>query len=163
MSYTRARFFNEDLFHAELVEGYERPFIVRRPRFKCRFEDGFFFRDENDTLWRPSVREYFSDGATVPYPLALIPPFTPYRYKLPTMAIHDPACEHEELEQFDHGDLVWKVVRVPRSLADELLRQGVKALGAWKATQFGYWAGVRAGAGCSRIWSAIGGGHKHKE
>lgn len=154
---TKARFFNEDLFHAELTEGYERPFIFRRPKFKCWFEDGFFFRDEDGNLWRPSKKIYPSDGASVPYPLALIPPFTPYRYKAPAMGIHDPACRFGELEKYDPFDLEWKVVKVPRNLADELLRQGVKAKGAWKATRFGYWAGVRVGAGFSRIWSAIGG------
>ena len=160
---TRAKFFNEDLFHAELTQGSERPFIFARPRFKCSFEDGFFFRDEDGNLWRPSKRYYFSDGASVPYPIALVPPFTPYRYKAPTMGIHDPACRFGELEQYNSATYEWKVVVVPRRLADELLRQGVKAKGGWKATRFGYWAGVRIGAGCSWIWSAIGAGHKHKE
>lgn len=146
MTKTSARFFNADLFHAELAKGYERPFLFRRPKFKCWWEEGFYFRDEDDNHWRPSRKEYSSDGASVPYPLALIPPFTPYRYKEPAMGIHDPACRFGELEKWDPDAKVWRVVGVPRSLADSLLRQGIKASGGWQATQFGYWAGVRIGA-----------------
>ena len=67
------------------------------------------------------------------------------------MGIHDPACKYKKLQRWTNLADGWQVVDVPRSLADELLRQGVIAeggfhIGKLQVTALCYWLGVRAGA-----------------
>jgi hypothetical protein len=66
------------------------------------------------------------------------------------MGIHDPACRDGKLEKWDEENLRWVVVDVPRSVADDLLKQGVEALGGWWITRWAYWLGVRIGSGFRR-------------
>jgi hypothetical protein len=67
------------------------------------------------------------------------------------MGIHDPACKCKKLQRWANLTDGWQVVDVPRSLADELLRQGVIAEGGFHIgkvhiTASAYYAGVRLGA-----------------
>lgn len=147
-------FEHPEKFHAELADGYERPFLFRRPKFNCWQEEGFFFVDRDGNRWRPARRpgeKWSSDGASVPYPLAWIPPFTPYRYRRAAMAIHDSACRDGWLETWSETQQKWVPTKVSRKKADSLLQQGVEADGGWAATRFGYWGGVRIGAGFAAL------------
>ena len=133
-------------FHASLTDRTERSFLLRRHVYRCRWEHGFALRDCEGVLWRPSVHEYDSDGASIPHPLDwLIPALDSLRYRRAAMGIHDPACRTGELDRRLPGDC-WRVVPVPRVQADDLLRQGIEAEGGWRATGWTYWAGVRVGA-----------------
>ena len=143
----KPRFFYPNRFHAELTDRTERSFLLRRRVYECWWESGFCFQDRDGVRWRPAVHEYDSDGASIPHPLDwLVPAFEPFRYRRSSMGIHDPACRTGELDRMLPGD-VWRVVRVPRSLADSLLAQGIEAEGGWQITQGAYWLGVRLGSG----------------
>jgi hypothetical protein len=136
----------KERFEARLTTRTERPYIFSREVHECTFEDGFAFYDMDGMLWRPSRRKYDSDGASIPFPLAILPCFARYKYMYATMGIHDPACRFKELELFDMEACEWKVVAVARAKADELLRQGIVALDGWEITGGAYWLGVRVGA-----------------
>jgi hypothetical protein len=136
----------KERFEAHLTTRTERPYIFSREIHECTFDDGFAFCDIDGVMWRPSRRKYDSDGASIPYPLTVLPCFDRYKYMYATMGIHDPACRFKELELLDMEDLEWKVVAVSRAKADDLLRQGISALDGWDSTAWAYWLGVRVGA-----------------
>jgi hypothetical protein len=144
----KPRFAFPERFHAELTGKTERTFLFRRHQFACRYEEGWCLTLGNGTAWRPHVREWKSDGASVPHPLDwIVPAFNIYRYRQSAMGIHDPACRFGKLETWDAHRMAWVVVAVPRSQADSLLQQGIQAEGGWRATRFAYWLGVRIGSG----------------
>ena len=135
-------------FHAELTGKTERSFLVRRHQYRCWYEDDWCLVDRDGQAWRPARREWQSDGASIPHPLDwLIPALDPYRYRQAAMGIHDPACRDGRLERWDAHAMRWTVAKVPRSLADSLLQQGIQAEGGWALTRGVYWLGVRIGSG----------------
>jgi hypothetical protein len=155
MKKRKPAFLFPERLRAELTDRTERSFLFPRPVHRVTVEEGFAFRDKDGTLWRPARKCYDTDGASVPHPLDwLVPALGAYRYRCATM-LHDAACRYGELERFDTEAGEWRKVRVPRALADELLRQGVLASGGWRITAGAYWAGVRVGAGGLRVRESV--------
>ncbi len=148
----KPRFLHPDRFEAKLTKRTERSIILRRHVYAVTVSEGFALQDSDGVLWRPVIlssgqTHYFSDGATIPFPLAwIVPALDPLRYIMSSMGIHDPACRCGKLQRWAGITDGWQVVAVPRAQADELLRQGVIAEGGWRVTAGAYWCGVRAGA-----------------
>ena len=133
-----------DRFEAVLTDETERPFLLRRHVYKCTWEDGFALQDQNGDLWRPPVREYKSDGSSVPHPLDwCIPALDSLRYRRASMGIHDPAYRTGKLAVLRKDATEWIMVEVTKAEADSLLAQGIDASGGWRLTQGVYWLGVR--------------------
>jgi hypothetical protein len=146
------RYLCPERFQAVLTNRTERSILLRRHIYAITITEGFALQDSDGVLWRPVIAEgwqtsYFSDGATIPYPLAwFVPALDPLRYRLSSMGIHDPACRCGKLQRWAGLDGGWQVVDVSRAQADELLRIGIIAEGGWRATAGAYWCGVRVGA-----------------
>ena len=140
-------FLGWEKFHAELTDRTVRSFLFRRDVFRVRILEGFALLDENGDCWRPVVKQYDSDAASIPHPLDwLVPALNVLRYKRSSMGIHDPACEYECLEKWSRESGLWVPTYVPRGKADWLLAQGIRAEKGWRITARMYWLGVRIGA-----------------
>lgn len=147
----KPRFLGSNDFEAVATRKTTGIFIFRRRIYKVRVRAGFALQDEDGRLWRPKLgkdgkRSYASDGGTIPPPICWFSAFDPLKYQLSCMGIHDPACADAELECMLTPMSEWSVVAVDRSLADDLLSQGIIAEGGLRVTSGAYWCGVRVGA-----------------
>ncbi len=144
-----------DKFEAILTDKTERPFLFRRYLYRIRWVEPFALVDRDGVEWRPDRNNYLCDLASVPHPIDwVIPALNSCRYDR-SAAMHDCVCRYEHLERWNTETLKWDRVRVSRAQGDSLLQQGIQAEGGWAATRGAYWAGVRIGAGMSRIGNAL--------
>jgi hypothetical protein len=156
MKRMKPTFEHPEAFHAEVTDRQVRSFLFLRDVYRVRIGEGFALQDSRGRRLRPVTKEYDSDAASIPHPLDwLIPAFNVLRYKRSSMGIHDPACGEGSLELWDEEHQAWKVIFVTRKQADALLAEALEAEGAWRATRWSYWAGVRAGAGGKAVKDTV--------
>lgn len=146
----KPRFLEPGRFEAVVTDSEERSFLLPRTEYLIRWDDGFCLRDSAGDCWRPCEREFRCDLASVPHPLTLLPCFIPTRYQR-AAALHDYACRHGKMACYSEGSNSWPCVSITRATADRLLSEGLDAEGAWSATQWAYYGGVRIGAGFTAV------------
>jgi hypothetical protein len=133
-------------FRATLTDRTTRTFLFKRWIYDVWRGKEFCLRDRDGVCWRSKKTRYDSDGASVPHPWDwLIPALDSLKYRRSAMGLHDPAFKEGELECLRPGETEWKTVKVPHSLANSLLQQGIQASGGWMATRGAYWLGVTVG------------------
>lgn len=141
----KPRFLEPDRFEAIVTDAEERSFLLPRTRYRIRWDDGFCLRDRSGDCWRPCEHEFLCDLASVPHPLTLLPCFIPTRYQR-AAALHDYACRKGKLACYITTLNAWQCIAISRSTADRILADGLDAEGAWSATRWAYYGGVRIGA-----------------